>query len=130
MEECARPADIVPILEDHESAEMMWAPYGQYLQATYDKKIVSYQCFHTGTGARLKSQQFNETVADDGTPEAFSHIFVRHGKILRSNPIVVIENENCSLDFETLYHAHTSRRRKANLRDCCDFGLVPVQQLQ
>ena len=41
--------DVAPFLEQPESAEMGWSEFAQQYEDRTEQKIVSYQCFHTGT---------------------------------------------------------------------------------
>ena len=41
--------DVAPFLEQPESAEMGWSEFAREYEDRTEQKIVSYQCFHTGT---------------------------------------------------------------------------------
>ena len=41
--------EVMPTLDDPECAEMTWTPFAKWFQERYSKRIVSFECFHTGT---------------------------------------------------------------------------------
>ena len=41
--------DLASFLEQPESAEMEWSEFARQYEDRTEQKIVSYQCFHTGT---------------------------------------------------------------------------------
>ena len=53
--------EVTPILDDPEHAEMTWTPFAKWFQEEYSKKIVSFECFHTGTTTSVRKSTIRTT---------------------------------------------------------------------
>ena len=51
----------VPVLQEREEVEMSWARFGRRFEKRSGQKIMSFQCFHTGTTTSVRKSTIRTT---------------------------------------------------------------------